>query len=173
MTYEALIAGARGFLYFGGNNEGAMSPADKKLGWNWSFWNRVLKPVIQEIGSRSPLYPALLAPDSRVPIAVNEAPRDREWQPNREKVQPENLPGLNIEFCVREVEKDLFLLACKRGGTTAKVEFTGLPRSAAAGEVLYESPRMVQSKDGKFTDWFAPYEVHVYKFPTAARTDNR
>jgi hypothetical protein len=170
MTYEAVIAGARGLLYFGGNNEGAMSPADKKLGWNWSFWNEVLKPVIQEIGSKSPLYPALLAADSRLPISVKEAPADREWHPRQESSAGEIPAGLNMEFCAREVGNDLFLLACKRGGTTAKVEFSGLPQSPSSAEVLYESPRTVRAQDGKFVDWFAPYEVHVYRFQSRAES---
>jgi hypothetical protein len=69
-----------------------------------------------------------------------------------------------IEFCAREAGHKLFLLACKRQGPTAQVEFTGLPPSAGRGEVLYASPRFVEAKNGRFSDWFAPFEVHVYKF---------
>ena len=35
---------------------------------------------------------------------------------------------------------------------------------AGEGDVLFESPRKVTAKDGEFSDWFAPYDVHVYKF---------
>jgi hypothetical protein len=31
--------------------------------------------------------------------------------------------------------------------------------------VLFESPRTVTLKDGSWTDWFAPFDVHVYRFP--------
>ena len=34
-----------------------MSPDDAKLGWNWTFWKRVLRPVMDEIGNKSPLAP--------------------------------------------------------------------------------------------------------------------
>jgi hypothetical protein len=44
------------------------------------------------------------------------------------------------------------------------VAFSGLPASAGDGEVLFESPRRVQAKDGEFTDWFGPFEVHIYRF---------
>ena len=44
MTYEAIINGARGLLYFGGNNAKAMTPADLELGWNWTFWNTGIAP---------------------------------------------------------------------------------------------------------------------------------
>jgi len=144
MTYEAIICGARGLIYFGGSNERAMIEEDRKLGWNWRFWKRVLRPVIEEIGTHSPLYPALLAPDSKLPIKV--------------------VSGKGIELRAREVGQTLFILTCKREGPTEKVEFSGLPASAREGELLYEEPRTVEAKSGKFADWFAPFEVHVYRF---------
>ena len=149
MTYEAIINGARGLIYFGGNNEKAMCPADRKLGWNWTFWKHVLRPVIEEIGSKSPLYPALVAPNLILPIKATGAG--------------------GMELCVREAGGNLFILACQREGTTTKVEFSGLPVSASKGEVMFESPRTLESRGGKFTDWFGPYEVHVYRFGVAPR----
>src|SRR5439155_15072090 len=157
MTYQAIINGARGLIYFGGNNEGAMNERDKKLGWNWQFWERVLRAVVQEIGSKSPLYPALVAPDSK--LKVNVATTTRE-------LTELNTSKGRVEFCVREVGGELFILACKGDGLTEKVEFSGLPAGAAKGNVLHEEPRVVEAKEGKFTDWFGPVEVHVYRFTT-------
>lgn len=144
MTYQAIINGARGLLYFGGGITNAMNSRDAKLGWNWTFWQRVLRPVLEEIGPRSPLRPALLAPESPLPVTVSGA--------------------AGVEFCVREANGELFLLACKREGETAKVTFQGLPERAGTGEVLFESPRTVKAARGTFTDWFAPFDVHVYRF---------
>lgn len=144
MTYQALINGARGLIYFGGHIEKAMPSEDARLGWNWTFWRRVLRPIVEEVGNKSPLAPALVAPDSKLPIKVDGAN--------------------DIEFCVREVGDDIYVLACKREGKTVKVEFSGLPAWTAEGNVLYESPRKVQAKDGGFTDWFAPFDVHIYHF---------
>jgi hypothetical protein len=148
MTYEAIINGARGLLYFGGHIQKSLSPADAKLGWNWTHWNRVLRPVIEEIGSKSPLYPALTAPDSKLPIECAT-------------------PG--VEFVAREVDGDLFLLACKREGDTVQATFTGLPADRTHADVLYESPRTVDAKEGTLTDWFAPFDVHVYHFARQGR----
>ena len=145
MTYQAIINGARGLIYFGGHIPKAMTPEDARLGWNWRFWNRVLRPVIEEVGARGPLYPALLAPESRLPVKVSGAAND-------------------IEFCVREAGRDLFLLACKREGATVNVTFNGLPAWARDGEVLFEPPRRVEANGGAFTDGFGPFEVHVYRF---------
>jgi hypothetical protein len=144
MTYEAIINGARGLVYFGGNLPQAWTPDDAKLGWNWSFWERALRPVLDEIGPRGPLAQAMLAPDSQVNLAV---------------------PGASgIESLVREVGNDVYVLACKREGDTVQATFTGLPQVEPTGEVLFESPRTVTVSDGTFTDWFAPFDVHVYKF---------
>jgi len=144
MVYQAIINGARGLIFFGGHLEKTWSPEDARLRWNWSFWQRVLRPVIEEIGSKSPLYPALTAPNSRLPVQVTGAN--------------------DVEFCVREVDRDLFLLACKREGTTVNVEFSGLPAWAGEGEVMFEAPRKVAAEQGRFKDWFGPLEVHVYHF---------
>ena len=144
MAYQAIINGARGLIFFGGHLRQAMTPEDARLGWNWRFWNRVLRPVVEEIGDRGPLYPALVAPSSRLPVRVTGAN--------------------DVEFCVREVGNEIFLLACKREGATVSVEFSGLPPEIGAGDVLFEEPRRVQARDGKFTDWFAPFDVHVYRF---------
>jgi hypothetical protein len=144
MVYQAIINGARGLNFFGGNLEQAMSPEDRALGWNWHFWNRVLKPVVEEVGTHSPLAPALVAPDSKLPIKQNQ--------------------GGTIEFIVREVGSDIYILACKREGATVQAEFSGLPSVQPDAELMYESPRMVHVKDGNFIDWFGPFEVHVYHF---------
>ena len=144
MTYHAIINGARGLIYFGGNIASTLSDQDQRLGWNWTFWTRVLRPVIEEVGDRSPLAEALCAPISGRPIKA---------------------VGPGIELTVREVGEDIFLLACSREPLkTTEVEFTGLPDGVDAGEVLYEAPRRVQVAEGRFKDWFAPWEVHVYKF---------
>ena len=88
-------------------------------------------------------FSALVAPNSKLPVQVK---------------------GDGVEFCVRETDQEIFVLACKREGATIQAGFSGLPTDATSGEVLFESPRTVQIKDGKFTDWFAPFDVHVYRF---------
>lgn len=105
----------------------------------------MLRPVIEEIGTKSPLYPALVAPESKL----------------RVKVMPENA---GLEFCVRETETHIFVLACKREGDTKQFRFTGLPLVEREGEVPFESPRTITLKDGSWADWFAPFDVHVYRF---------
>jgi len=52
----------------------------------------------------------------------------------------------------------------ERRGVAVQVEFSGLPQDMTAGDVLYEEPRAVTVTNGSFTDWFAPFDVHVYRF---------
>lgn len=159
MAYQAIINGARGLVFFGGNLPQAMTAEDAALGWNWRFWRRVLRPLMEEIGRSSPLHPALIAPTAGQSVQVQV----------RQSFGAE-ATAKDLEFCVRETPDYLYLLACKREGATVEVEFSGLPEDCGKGEVLYEEPRTVQAAKGSFTDWFGPFEVHVYRFARPAPT---
>ncbi len=143
MSYQSIIEGARGLLYFGGNVAACWNEQDRSLGWNWSFYEKVLRPVLAEFEPNGPLYPALVAPDSRMRVQVEGAS--------------------DVEYRVREVGNQIYILAAKREGSTVQVTFRGLPEELSIGEVLFESPRKVTVKGGSFTDWFGPNEVHVYR----------
>ena len=165
MAYEAIINGARGLMFFGGNIAATLNPQDAALGWNWTFWDQVLKRVVQELGDGSPLAPALVTTNSSLPITIS------------------GTTSPDVEFCVREVPPYIYILASKREGTAIQITFSGLPAAANTGELLYESPRTVTAVNGQFTDWFAPFEVHAYRFlltnqapvittPPQSRTNN-
>ena len=146
MAYEAIANGARGLMFFGGNIAATLNAQDAPFGWNWTFWSNVLKQVVLEIGDHSLLADALVAPESTLPITFS------------------GTTAPDIEFCVREVPPNLFIIACKRETTTVTVTFSGLPGTAGIGDVLYESPRTVTAQGGQFSDTFAPNDVHVYRF---------
>jgi hypothetical protein len=116
----------------------------RRLGWNWRFYYRVLKPVLDELNPKAPVYPALVAPDSSTGVKL--------------------AGSKDVEFLAREASGYLYIMAAKRQGDTTRVEFTGLPKGISTGEVLFEPPRSVAVAGGKFTDWFAPHDVHVYRF---------
>lgn len=146
MAYQAIVNGARGLVFFGGHIQATLNPRDTALGWNWTFWNNVLKPLVHQIGDHGLLAEALVAPDSTLPIAISGT------------AMPD------IEFCVREVGDRLYILATKRQGATVNVTFSGLPAWAATGEVLYEGSRTVSGSGGRFRDSFDAFDVHVYRF---------
>lgn len=144
MTYEAIADGARGLVYFGGTVPACLNERDAAYGWNWTFFERVLHPVLDELRPDGPLYPALVAPNSKLQVTsdANDA----------------------MDFVVREAGQYDYLIATRREGSTAQVTFSGLPPNLGEGDVLFESPRHVKATDGKLTDWFAPHDVHVYRF---------
>jgi hypothetical protein len=144
MSYQAIIDGAHALLYFGGNLSPCLNSRDAGYGWNWTFYHNVLRPVLDELRPGSPLYPALVAPQSTLAIHSDG--------------------GDGLEYTVREAGDYIYLLAAKREGDTVQVNFSGLPDDITPGEVLYEAPRHVEVANGKFTDWFGPNEVHVYRF---------
>jgi hypothetical protein len=144
MTYEAIINGANGLVYFGGNLQPTLNDRDRALGWNWTYWDSVLRSVVMEVGDKGPLAEALCVANSKLPVKAT---------------------GNDIELAVREVGRDIFILACCRDPKkTAQMNFTGLPEDLTDGEVLFESGRKIVAKGGSFSDSFSPFDVHVYKF---------
>ena len=113
MAYQAIVHGARGLVFFGGHLTEVCTPDDAKAGWNWTFWRQVLRPVIHELTS-SDLRPALLAPDSKIPV----------------RVKPHTSGATDIELVVRRAANFLYVIAVKRGGSPARVDFVGLPARA-------------------------------------------
>jgi hypothetical protein len=162
MAYQAIANGARGLVFFGGHLTQVARGADAQLGWNWTFWELVLRPLLRELNSTA-VQPALLAP--RATATVQATAKD-------------------IEFAVRQDARFLYLIALRRGGATSRVGFSGLPRrrdgtAITDGQVLFEyiqDPlpppigagrqvfRSVGVTNGGFRDWFGPHDVHVYRF---------
>jgi hypothetical protein len=178
MAYESIINGARGLVYFGGGLAPTLNERDKPLGFNWTYWDKIMRPLLEEVGPKSPILEALIAPDSKVKLTVAaENPPKRKVQTKEEEqtknptapaefVQDETSDDVRaIEFLVREAGDSVYVLACKKEGPTMRVRFSGLPSECkTAGAVVFEEPRKVEVKDSTFADWFGPNEVHVYKF---------
>ena len=139
MAYQAIIKGARGLVFFG--MPVALQGRDAELGYNWTFWDEILKPLLREIGKGSELHSALLAPNSKPSLKATGAP--------------------DIEFTVREVGSFVYILAAKRESAEAPVTFSGNWLKGEV-EVMFEG-RTLEAKDGSFTDRFGPNDVHVYK----------
>jgi hypothetical protein len=162
MAYQAIVSGARGLIFFGGDLTAVMRPRDAQLGWNWTFWTEVLKPLMIELGSPS-VRPALVAPT----VAGVQA------------------SAADVELTARDDGTFLYVIAVRRSGTlTNRVTISGLPRRhdaspITAGEVVFEyaqSPlppptdptkqvfRRIAVANDSFTDWFGPHDAHVYRF---------
>ena len=166
MAYQAIVNGARGLFFFGGQFTQVMRPRDALTGWNWTFWDLALKPLLIELNSPS-VQPALLAPKAQAAVAANAA---------------------DVELAARRSGNTLHVIAVRTSQTlTSQVQFTGLPNrlngtALTGGQVMFEyaqsppSPpvqpdkqqfRSVTVQNRSFSDWFGPHDVHVYRFNLA------
>src|SRR5262249_32904641 len=121
-----------------------------------------LRPVVRELAAPE-LQVALVAPDLKPGVKTATA---------------------GMELVTRETTNYVFVIAVRRGGTTSRVKFTGLPKRKngspiGTGRVLFESEqrplpppvdpteqafRQIDVSGGAFEDWFAPHDAHVYRF---------
>src|SRR5205814_422681 len=115
MAYDAIVAGARGLFFFGGHLKPAMTAADRARGWNWTHWNNVQHPLLQELSDPDHMR-ALTAPVAHAAVRANAA---------------------DIALSARSVGAFLYLIAVRKSPTTsARVRFTGLPATVSDGTVL-------------------------------------
>jgi hypothetical protein len=150
MAYDAIIAGARGLFFFGGHLPQVMSPQDRVRGWNWTYWKKVQRPLVEELAGPQHVA-ALLAPIA--PFTVTAGAPD-------------------IALSARRTADSVYLIAVRRSpSASGKITFRGLPAGITQGTVLPHGPsnppRTVSVKDGAFTD-SSPYRAHnarVYRFP--------
>jgi hypothetical protein len=151
MAYDAVVAGARGLFFFGGQLTQIATAADRRRGWNWTYWRKVQKPLLQEL-TDSLHTAALTAPEVRLPIAA-DAP--------------------DIALSARAGPGALYLIAVRKSPTASgRVRFSGLPASIGEGTVLPHPggnpARRVTVKNGSFVDPspYRPHNARVYSFPS-------
>jgi hypothetical protein len=144
MAYDAILNGAHALNFFGGSVAGCLTPRDAQYGWNWTFWQRALKPLVRQLAAASPLGPAL----------VNDAPTPEVTADDR-----------TTETLVKQgpSASNLWLIAARSGSGYANVTFTGLPAWARQGTV-YTEGRSVTASGGSFRDVIGQWGVHVYHF---------
>lgn len=152
MIYDAIINGARSLGFYGGNNPNCWDASDAAQGWNWTFWNTVLKGLIQEINASSELAPALVNTGSNQVVSTSDA--------TTQAIKRLGATG-----------NDIWVIAARSGSGTQAATIGGLPSTITSGSV-YTEGRSVSVSNGSFTDSFAQWAVHVYHFtdgqPTAA-----
>jgi L,D-peptidoglycan transpeptidase YkuD (ErfK/YbiS/YcfS/YnhG family) len=143
MSYDAILNGARALAFYGGQNPKCWGQLDAAGGWNWTFWGRVLDPLVRELGAASPLAPALVNPASTRSLRTSD------------------LTARAISR--RGADGDLWVIAVKSGGESGPVTISGLPDSAGTASV-YREGRVVTATGGTLTDGFDRWGVHVYRF---------
>ncbi len=72
MAYDAIINGAGALAFYGGHLPGCWSASDAQYGWNWTFWQSVLKPLVEELSASSPIAPALVDLTTSRPVRTSD-----------------------------------------------------------------------------------------------------
>jgi hypothetical protein len=103
----------------------------------------VLEPLVREIGAISPIAPALVNPGTTQVLQTSD--------PSVQAISRRGAGG------------ELWVIATRSGEGTQPVTVSGLPPAAATGDV-YTEGRSVSADGGSFTDPFARWDVHVYRF---------
>jgi hypothetical protein len=146
MAYQAIVAGARGLAFFGGHLTPVLRPADAQRGWNWTFWETVLRPVVAELTSTA-VAPALVAPAAAHTVRADAS---------------------DVGVVTRRSGEFVYVIAVRRAQLTSQVRFSGLAGSDRKGEVLSEYAsgafRPVAVADSSFRDWLGPHDARVYRF---------
>ncbi|HVD25679.1 MAG TPA: L,D-transpeptidase family protein [Gaiellaceae bacterium] len=149
MVYDAILSGARALAFYGGQNPKCWGQLDQAGGWNWTFWGRVLEPLVREIGASSPLAPALVSPGSTRVLRTSDL--------------------ASRAISRRGTGGDLWVIAVKGGSDGGPVTIAGLPDWARSASV-YGEGREVTAAGGALTDGFERWGVHVYRFRKPAAT---
>src|SRR4029077_13825149 len=127
MAYDAILNGAKALTFFGGSNASCFSGSDGTYGWNWSFWQTVLEPLVKQLSSSSAIAPALVNP-AKTPLVTTRGT-------GTEKVVKQGTSG-----------DDLWLIAARNGVGTRTVTFKGLPKWTHRGSVYTENRTVTASK---------------------------
>jgi len=144
MAYDAILNGAKALTFYGGSNAACFSGSDSQYGWNWSFWQSVLKPLVQQLSASSNIAPALVNGARTLTVTTG---------------------GTGMETALRQGTSvdDLWLIAARNGPGTRNVTFKGLPPWVHRGSVYTEN-RTIIASNGSFRDRFSQWDVHVYHF---------
>jgi hypothetical protein len=148
MIYDAIINGARSVGFYGGNNPNCWNASDTTYQWSWTFWDTVLKGLIQEINASSPIGPALLTTSSNQVLPTSDS--------TTQAISRQGAGGSN----------DLWVFAARNGAGSQSVTISGLPAGLTSGSV-YTEGRGVTASNGSFTDTFGQWDVHVYHFTSS------
>jgi hypothetical protein len=146
MIYTAILNGARSLAFYGGNLPQCWNGIDAQYRWSWTYWERVLEPLVRELGAMSPLAPALVSPGTTVVLPTSDP-----------SVQAISRLGVGGE---------LWVIAARSGEGRQPVSIGGLPAGATVADV-YTEGRSVGLSGGTLADEFGRWDVHVYRITGA------
>jgi hypothetical protein len=132
-AYIALIHGAKGLMWYGGSVQGGIYLAPEEGHWD------ELKSLVRELNG---LQDVFMSADGTTPA-----------------FEPKEAP---ISVVLKRTPTRTVLLVANRGGASVDAKFTLDRITDTAADVVSEN-RTCAVRDGRLSDHFEPYQVHVYE----------
>ncbi len=142
MIYDAIVNGARGLFFYGGQLSRCQHERDRELGWNWAFWERTLARLVGEIRSGRPLHRVLVRPETSRGLRTNNK---------------------YTRAIRRTAPRELWVIATHRRAAKATVTVRGLPSWARVGRT-YPGGKKVRATKGHVRLSFPAWGVRVVRF---------
>ena len=135
MAYNAIVHGANGLVYWGTHSTPQPSPFMDNL-------NKVTKELaeMQDVLAAQPIELAIKKEYHELMYSVDTG----------------------VEIMVKKVNGKTYMLTVNSDKNRVKVTFSGL--SDFNGASVLSENRNLEIRDGKFTDNFRPFDVHIYEF---------
>jgi hypothetical protein len=146
MAYDAIINGARGLVFYGGQIPKCHTRSDAAHGWNWTFWRRTLRQLVRELGADSPFHHALVRPETTRRLATGD--------PYTQAIS-------------RKAGRTVWVIVTNRRTTPATVLVRGLPPWARTGRT-YPGGQGVRARDGRLRLELGDWGVRVVRFVAPA-----
>jgi hypothetical protein len=142
MAYDAIMAGARGLAFFGGNRRICLTGTDLQAGWNWTFWYSVLKPLVMELTDPHGFGAALLAPRTGPTLHANK----------------------RVHVIARRTANAIWVVMSRTRPGHTRATVSGLPGGTPDG-VTYPRGKPVRVIGGSFTQLLHQWDIRVLRFP--------
>jgi hypothetical protein len=155
MTYLALIHGAKGIFYY------TFTGSEYRILQSPEHWND-LKRIVAELNR---IYPLLLLPNDDMTITpdIIEGPQKDEWG-----VVPVHIAVKHLTKDSRELKAGYYIITANSLDRPVKVTFQlgGLLASSKYAVNISGEGSQLSVNNGKLSDTFKPYDVHIYEINT-------
>ena len=148
MTYQAIVHGTKGIMYFLYLREPAPPTAHTHVNAPFTpeFWD-----ALKSLGGELTLLSPALTADRKIDVAA---------------IEPAGCP---VRCLGKQVDDELWLIGVNEGGEEVTATFRTIAPIASV-EVMFEERNVLHQGDS-FTDTFRGYSVHVYRLRLHRRLD--
>ena len=133
MAYNAIVHGANGIIYWGTNYTPQPSPFMNDL----NLITKELAEIKEVLAARS------------IDLDI-----DMKYHELMYSVDA------GVEFITKKIENEIYFISVNSDKNPVKVTFSGLDEFKEIS--IFKDDRNIAFEDGDFTDYYEPFDVHIY-----------